>query len=272
MADVQIDQDAANIPAINVVDQGADPTAPGAGHVLLYIKSGALYVRLSDGTIAPVGGVASLAEGQLAVGDGSGLLSALALGTAGDVVTADSSGFATWAAPTGGGGDVVNLGSVLVAGSAAASMSVTVPGGYRSLLVTWEGRIDAVSNWCYLHLNDDAGSNYKYYLVTMSATGMTAQQSSSATGIYTGLMCGTDATANRASVGRIIIPNYAGAVFHKTIQGESLVTYDDDVTHFTTGLIRGLWLSTTAITKLSLVPVAGNFIVGSNMAVWGLSV
>lgn len=113
MADVQIDQDAANIPAINVVDQSSDPSAPGSGHVLLYVKAGTLYVRLSNGTVAAVGGVPSLPEGRLAIGDGDDLLSALALGTEGDVVTADASGFATWAAPAasggGGGGSPITL-------------------------------------------------------------------------------------------------------------------------------------------------------------------
>jgi len=102
--DVAINNDGANIPSVNLAVQGSDPAAPGSGRAQLYVKSGGLYVRYSSGDPVLAGGDVALAEGQLAIGDGTGVLSALGVGTEGDVVTADASGFATWAAPAGGGG------------------------------------------------------------------------------------------------------------------------------------------------------------------------
>jgi len=104
VADVQIDQDAANIPAVNLIDGSSDPSAPGSGHGKLYLKDGVLSVRLPSGDPLPVGGSVALAEGEIAVGDAGGILASLGLGTEGDVVTADAAGKATWATPTGGGG------------------------------------------------------------------------------------------------------------------------------------------------------------------------
>jgi hypothetical protein len=105
LADVAINSDSANIPAVNFAVQGSDPAAPGTGRAIIYVKSGGVYVRRDTGDPVAVGGGVALAEGQLAVGDGSGALSALALGTEGQLVTADADGFATWAnAPEGGGG------------------------------------------------------------------------------------------------------------------------------------------------------------------------
>jgi hypothetical protein len=51
MADVQLNADAANIPAVNFVDQGSDPSAPGSGHVLFYTKGGVPFVRASTGSL-----------------------------------------------------------------------------------------------------------------------------------------------------------------------------------------------------------------------------
>src|SRR5512146_2047376 len=168
MADVQIDQDAANIPAVNVVDQVSDPSAPGTGHVLLYVKAGVLYVRLSDGTVASVGGAVTLPEGRLAIGDGDDLLSALALGSEGDVVTADASGFATWAAPAApGGGDMVRIATHTTAAGGEASYTFsTIAGTYSHLRLLVLGRVDAnTTNYNILmQFNGDTGNNYKYQL------------------------------------------------------------------------------------------------------------
>lgn len=96
MADEQITSNTANIPYINLIDQSSDQAAPTSGRAILYVKGGVAYVRLPAGDPAPIGGAVALAEGRLAVGDGDGILSPLALGAAGQVVTADASGFATW--------------------------------------------------------------------------------------------------------------------------------------------------------------------------------
>ena len=40
----------------DLLDQGADPAAPAANHVILYNKGGALFSRNSGGTITSLGG------------------------------------------------------------------------------------------------------------------------------------------------------------------------------------------------------------------------
>lgn len=97
-----IDADSLNNPAINFENRSTDPAAPGSGRAKLYIKDGEVYVRLDTGDPAVVGGSIALAEGLLAIGSAAGILSALAAGTEGQVVTADASGHATWAAASGG--------------------------------------------------------------------------------------------------------------------------------------------------------------------------
>jgi len=128
---VGINADAANIPAVNFVDQGSDPANPGSGHVLLYTKGGEVYVRGDTGAAVPVGGTPALAEGQIAIGDGSDLLSALALGTEGDVLTADAAGMATWAAPAGGGEAFVGV-------RYTSNTNASIPGDNSAVIVDFE--------------------------------------------------------------------------------------------------------------------------------------
>jgi len=107
VTEVGIDSDDSNIAGVNFTDQAQALAAPGSGHTVLYVRGGILYIRPSGGAEVAVGGVVALTEGKLAVGDASDLLSALDLGTEGDVLTADANGAPVWTAPeapAGGGG------------------------------------------------------------------------------------------------------------------------------------------------------------------------
>jgi hypothetical protein len=54
-AGVGIDSDDAMIPAVNLVEQASDPTAPGVDHTLVYAKSDGLYTRRNGGEPTKVG-------------------------------------------------------------------------------------------------------------------------------------------------------------------------------------------------------------------------
>lgn len=277
MADVQIDQDAANIPAVNVVDQGSDPTAPGAGHVLLYVKSGVLYVRLSDGTVAAVGGVPSLPEGRLAIGDGDDLLSALALGSEGDVVTADSSGFATWAAPAAsGGGDVVLIQDQVVDGSAPTSVTFSgIPNTYKHLRFECQARSNLAANpsqWVLLQLNGDSGANYTYqwagFYYNSSVTGGVATATATCS---IAQICAASATTNRASSFSVHIPSYAATSFFKNAfsVGGSIPAADGNTYQMQN--VSVVWDSTAAITSVTFALGSGaGFVAGSRFTLYGL--
>lgn len=91
-----------------------------------------IYVRRDTGDPAAVGGTVTLAAGRLAIGDGSNVLSALALGTEGQVVTADSSGHATWAAAAAGGGGAAGFITIPAAAYSAYTGQVPNPVNFYS--------------------------------------------------------------------------------------------------------------------------------------------
>lgn len=111
MADVAINADTADIPAVNFAQQGSDPTAPAASRWLLFFKAGGLYARKSDGTVIGPFGVSGDvatdaiwdAAGDLAVGTGANTAAKLAKGAALNVLRVNSGGTALeWAAPPSG--------------------------------------------------------------------------------------------------------------------------------------------------------------------------
>jgi hypothetical protein len=96
-AGVDIGSDAADIDKVNFTEQVSDPTAPGAGHRIVYAKNDGFYERDSAGVVSAIGAgdVASDviwdAKGDLAVGTGADTALRLAVGSNTQMIIADSS-------------------------------------------------------------------------------------------------------------------------------------------------------------------------------------
>lgn len=276
MADVQIDQDAANIPAVNVVNGVADPSAPGSGHAKLYVKDGVLYVRLDTGAPVAVGGVVTLAEGQLAIGDGDDALSALGLGTEGDVVTADASGFATWAAPAapGGGGDLVKLATITVGAGGAASADFTdIDQTYSHLRVDFLARSEkAAANEDHrLWVNNDQTNNYWYHGEWYWGTSSGSEGSTLAGYIRCYWIAGTSTQSTFWTQGSIYIPFYTNTVSYKyaEVKGNCRVGTNNGTDQYSFGGY-GYWKATTAISRLTFTAASSNLVEGSTYILYGI--
>lgn len=274
MADEQITSNTANIPYVNFTNVGSDQAAPAAGRAILYIKSGVAYVRLDAGDPVAVGGSVALAEGRLAVGNGSGVLSALALGTEGQVVTADASGHAVWDSPApAGGGDTLISAHTVAAGGETSHTFSTIPDTYQVLRLDLVGRSD--SNQTYwddvcLRFNGDSGNNYwgtDEQLAGNSAYGYVHNTSSSGP-----ILPIADASYAVAypTVGRIIIPFYKDTTWQK-------VAYANGGHHYGTvdgqhGPSSGVchWANTAAITSVTLLlRSGGKFVENTSLRLYG---
>lgn len=276
MADEQITSSTANIPYINMINVGSDQAAPSAGRAIIYVKSGVPYVRLDTGSPAPIGGVVALAEGQLAVGDGSGVLSALSLGTEGDVVTADASGYATWAAPAapGGSGDT-QIATHTVGGGGEASYSFSsIPGTYRHIRLEWISPETAHSGWTdnfKFVLNDDTSAIYENMVdgtAGYDSSSLGTAASAGNLGCVPGASCGAGAIA----WGRMTWVNYASASQWKLSYGFNVEDGSGDNTTFSLLDMSTSYRSNTAITKLTISTVDGtNIPAGAVFTLYGVS-
>jgi len=278
MADVAINSDSANIPAVNFGVQGSDPSAPGSGRAVIYVKSGGVYVRFSTGDPASVGGGLALAEGQLAIGDENGQATALALGSSGYVVTAGVDGKADWAElPAGDAGAFTLIEAVTVSGSPAANITFSnIPNSYSHLQLIGTVRTDRSSQLTdYVALQFDAITSGYYSQINYHYGGGGAEsavESLNGASGYVAETPGATATQYYPGTFQLWIPNYAGVNFYHSWRATGLVSAGSSISYTHTNTAGGVSTSTAAISSVKLLSInSANVIVGSTVSLYGVS-
>lgn len=153
-----------------------------------------------------------------------------------------------------------------------ASIALNIPAGvsYNNLKVTWRVRGDQASaaQQLYLRLNGDAGSNYLWEVLQANNTTVAGTTSAgTSTFIQIGTMTCASATALYFSSGDCEISGAIDTTNYKVVcgKGSAFAT----TTNMWSGTFSGQWLSASAVTSVSLVPQAGNFVAGSVMSLYG---
>jgi hypothetical protein len=203
----------------------------------------------------------------------SGVPARLAVGSNGDVLTV-TAGAVGWAAAAGGSGKLIVVAETVVAGSAAANIDFTsISGAYRHLMLEWQGRSDNAGTTLTNNMifNNDSGSNYDWQRHTTTNTTDAAAVSAGGTSLRAGILLGTGAAAaNNPGWGVIHIPNYAASVFNKTFHSSGGAYTGTTAATFQSETDSGVWRSTAAITRITLTPSAGSWIIGSTFTLYGL--
>lgn len=119
--------------------------------------------------------------------------------------------------------------------------------------------------------NNDSGSNYhRQYHTGVNATS-SATAAMSQTSLLFGTAGGTGGTANRGSGGEIFIPFYSDTAFQKTATAVIQASHDDTAATQRVLTGGGIWLSTTAINRIQILPDVGStFEIGSRLCLYGL--
>lgn len=176
------------------------------------------------------------------------------------------------------GGRVLICSQVL-SGSQATFDTNTILGGnisgsYTHLQVMVMGAITAATTNDVIKLtfnNDTTAAHYQWAQGQMSGSGSASGSGGSDSSIPVSQFPGTTATpANTSGMAEILVANYAGTTFNKNLTAR-------------TGLIRGTtaannflinyygqWISTAAITRITLTPNSGSFATGSAFYLYGL--
>ncbi len=148
-------------------------------------------------------------------------------------------------------------------GVGAASVDITgIVGNYAHLLVVVYARSDtaAFSTNLQTRFNGDTGANY-------TGVGTSAATSVTATGTN---VHGASATAGLFSSVGILIPNYAGSAADKPAVAFG-TNADTGGSNLLAGVLGGgIWRNTSAITRITISPAAGNFIIGSRVSLYAL--
>ncbi len=156
-------------------------------------------------------------------------------------------------------------------GSSTITFS-SIPATYTHLQIRGIGRSDAASgnSWIYLRFNGDSGTNYASHYLRGNGTAASASALTGA-GNNTEQRLGdfprADATSGIFGVGVIDILDYTNTNKYKTTR---FLGGADKNGSGVVSLYSSVWLSTSAVTSITLTPQTDNWVQYSSFALYGI--
>ena len=166
-----------------------------------------------------------------------------------------------------------SLATVTLSASATSVTFAGIPAGYKHLQIRMLARTDRANSgggdYTIFRFNGDSGSNYAYHQLYGNGTSAAANAATSSTfGIAERV---ADNGATSGMFGAIIydVLDYANVSKNKTVR--ALGGYDNNSTGGSVFFQSGLWMSTSAITSMQILPGGGtNFVTNSTFALYGV--
>lgn len=159
-------------------------------------------------------------------------------------------------------------------GADTASFDITpISGSYIALKLSVYARGDtaAAATTLALRFNNDSGANYDHQYVLGSAASATAAETFAATSASFGAIPANTAGANLFGEAEVWVPHYAGAVNNKTFVSNFAHKSGTASGNLQSGQYAGFWRSNAAISRITILPGAGNFKTGSRCTLYGLA-
>ena len=157
-------------------------------------------------------------------------------------------------------------------GSSGTITFSSIPGTYQHLqirgLFKSTGGSDGGDLTLNVRFNSDSGTNYVRHRLSGNGTAASASSDTGITSIYLGSGVGGTGTTNMLGANIIDIHDYASTTKYKTAR--AFAAGEINTTPSQVRLGSGLWLSTAAITSISLIDVYGNFTTSSTFALYGI--
>jgi hypothetical protein len=160
-------------------------------------------------------------------------------------------------------------------GGASTVTFSSIAGTYSHLQIRITARCSSASdrNNLSIMINSDNATNYAGHYIIGSSTAISAAGVTGYTGSNnaiggSSIITGSTAAANTFGVSIIDILDYANTNKYKVTR--SLNGQEQNSTSSRIGFTSGLWLSTAAITSLTLAPDSGSFSQYSSFALYGI--
>jgi hypothetical protein len=120
-------------------------------------------------------------------------------------------------------------------------------------------------------MNNDSGNNYAYFLYeNTSQTATHIVENLAQSSVQVGYGSAANAAAGNAGAGEVLLPGYAGTAFNKTVQTKNNARSVNTTGGMIFADVWGNWQNAAAITRLQLIPSAGNWDTGSRFTLYGL--
>ena len=216
------------------------------------------------------------AKGDLLAGSAADTAARVAVGTDGQVLTADTASAAgvKWATPSAGASGALTLLSTTNLASPAAFDVTSISGSYNDLVCVLIARgADAntteTATW---NFNGDTGSNYEWEYLLANGSSVSSVGAASAQGrIISGQVTASTATlANAFGVVEFTIFGYASTARAKTCLWRSAASpaLNASSQNYYSGI--GIWNSTAAVTRVQMAgATTANMLAGSQLRIYG---
>jgi hypothetical protein len=163
-------------------------------------------------------------------------------------------------------GAMVPLATSTVGAGGAASITLSsIPAYYEHLQIRWVARGSSLAG-LYWTFNGDTGANYSRNRISAAGTPGVSGLASQAN-IYTVAQWGIPTGASIFAGGVYEILDYANVSKNKTLRG---IAGQDSTASGGCEFISGLWMSTAAITSITVTPNVGTFQQYTSFALYGI--
>lgn len=183
------------------------------------------------------------------------------------------SAWESYSAAAGGGGDFTLIQQIVTSGSQATVDFTSIPASYSALVLDFFSRDTQAGTAAVvmrLRLNNDTtAGNYTGAALSGIQNGIAliTVVAASALGIFAMGNPQNGNTAGITNAGRLIIPGYAGTLFHKRMNIEG--SYDEGTNGLTTVALSARWASTAAVNRLTFATDGTAFLNGSTFTLYG---
>lgn len=178
---------------------------------------------------------------------------------------------ATVNASAAGSSEFVLLADSLLSSPAASFNFTSIPANYKHLRLLFSLRSDQSSDQeIDIQVNGDTTSGHYAFVrhYRDSANNDSWVDTASDSKMYMFDMPSNSRTTGVCVAGEITIPDYASTNFAKAFVLSAASSFTNVMVQY---LSNGMWLSTAAINRITLTPLAGNFQTGSRCSLFGMS-
>lgn len=140
---------------------------------------------------------------------------------------------------------------------------------HLELVIAARGDTAATNAGIILRINNDSAASYGGQEENGAAATASAGEAVSQTSIPLGVMPAATGAATMFCVTRVLLPDYTNAARAKSVVFENFAAWG-----ITTGTMNvrvggGVYTGTAAVTRITLIPSAGNFLAGTRVTLYG---